>query len=661
MGRKERQARFWAVPCLTLLVGLIGWPVVVSATTRVGNSEIQLVYEQQHTFQSNGGDDLEWVQWRNEVRVEYTYDSLVNNGRLFDQVTIPFIRKADFSLIYRARFDPAYLVRDKYENIFDDELRSNFEIPENEFREIFLDTDFGEVFGHKLSMRLGRQQIVWGESDLFRSLDIINPLRIDQNGLIGEAFEDYRTPIWAIKFLYDIGNVGSYFSNVGIEALYSPRWRPISNDILVDEAWRMGLLTPERLGPRAFRPQRPSFGGRKFDHPWDAVRIGPNQHRDASDFGCVTPGCRADAPGERLTFLYNIEKANGRHHFHGTRPDETSMGGVRILGKAFDNFDFTLNYLFKRSEAVDTLDVQDSFTFVDGVGLVPRPDTIYGDFGPGPGLDPVGDFETGLHRCLVERKATFLTGADLRGYDTNDNPNDDRAPITVCARPYQRFPWTHVMGFTVTYNDFDYTGAVFRLEQSYSTKEARWQRPAFVNPQKPAPTLAEQRRFFNTDGKVNTPVWRSMIGFDLVQSLSSFPGMGWARALPGELGTQQTFFTAQFLTRYNVGRNSNLLAAHTTDALADRVQRWENLATFSTSGFYFKGKLEPLLAFAYEVNTRFPLLYVQSFWHGLYFKNLDVLGGVIWYMGSKNAGSENILNHYADRDTIFLRAIYYLL
>lgn len=661
MGRKERQEILWTVVCLVLFIGLASWPAAVSATIRVGNSEIQLAYEQQHTFQSNGGDDLEWVQWRNEIRVEYLYDGLISGGRLFDQVSVPFIRNADFSLIYRARFDPAYLVRDKYKNIFNDELRSNFEIPENEFREIFLDLDVGEVFGHRLSMRLGRQQIVWGESDLFRSLDIINPLRIDQNGLIGEAFEDYRTPIWAIKFLYDIGNVGSYFSNVGIEALYSPRWRPISNDILVDESWRMGLLTPERLGARSFRLQRPSFGGRKYDHPWDTVRIGPNQHRDASDFGCVTPSCRADAPGERLTFLYNLEKANGRHHFHGTRPEETSMGGFRILGKAFDNFDFTLNYLFKRSEAVDTLDVQDSFTFIDGVGLVPRADTVYGDFPAGPGLDPVGDFEAGLRRCLVERKATFLTGADLRGYDTNANPNDDRAPITVCARPYQRFPWTHVMGFTVTYNDFDYTGAVFRLEQSYSTKEARWQRPAFVNPQKSAPTLAEQRRFFDTDGKVNTPVWRSMIGFDLVQSLSSFPGLGWTRALPGEIGAQQTFFTAQFLTRYNVGRNSNLLAAHTTDALADRVQRWENLATFSTSGFYFRGKLEPLLAFAYEVNTRFPLLYVQSFWHGLYFKNLDVLGGMVWYMGSKNAGSENILNHYADRDTIFLRAIYYLL
>ena len=74
-------------------------------------------------------------------------------------------------------------------------------------------------------MRLGKQQIV-GESDLFRSIDIVNPLRIDQNGFVGEAFEDFRTPIWAVKFLYDIGNVGTIASNVGWKCSTRPRWRP---------------------------------------------------------------------------------------------------------------------------------------------------------------------------------------------------------------------------------------------------------------------------------------------------------------------------------------------------------------------------------------------------------------------------------------------------
>ena len=34
-----------------------------------------------------------------------------------------------------------------------------------------------------------------------------------------------------------------------------------------------------------------------------------------------------------------------------------------------------------------------------------------------------------------------------------------------------------MFGFTLTYNDFDYTGAVFRLEQSWSTNEPRNRTP----------------------------------------------------------------------------------------------------------------------------------------------------------------------------------------
>ena len=44
--------------------------------------------------------------------------------------------------------------------------------------------------------------------------------------------------------------------------------------------------------------------------------------------------------------------------------------------------------------------------------------------------------------------------------------------MTICTNggSHQR-RYSHVLGFTLTYNDFDYTGMVIRLEQSYSTKE----------------------------------------------------------------------------------------------------------------------------------------------------------------------------------------------
>ena len=79
--------------------------------------------------------------------------------------------------------------------------RSDFFAPEKGFRDLYLDLTHGQVGPGQLSTRIGYQQIVWGESDLYRSLDIINPLRSDQNFSIGEKFDEYRLPILAVKVI----------------------------------------------------------------------------------------------------------------------------------------------------------------------------------------------------------------------------------------------------------------------------------------------------------------------------------------------------------------------------------------------------------------------------------------------------------------------------
>ena len=50
-------------------------------------------------------------------------------------------------------------------------------------------------------------------------------------------------------------------------------------------------------------------------------------------------------------------------------------------------------------------------------------------------------------------------------------------------------------------------------------------------------------------------------------------------------------------------------------------------------GFYFRGKLEPLFAFAYSVNAEQPLILAQTYWHGLLFPNLDLFAGTVMWMG----------------------------
>ncbi len=728
-NRKQRSGLRGLVAGLAVVAGLVWLTSPAQATIRVGDSEIQVVYEMQHAFQFDGspGDNFEWVQWRNELRVEYEYQDLVSaeDGLFGRNIKIPGVRRADFSFMYRGRFDPVYMVRDKYDDMYPHRYKNQykaFTFPENGFREMNLDVDFGDVMGHRLSMKLGKQQIVWGESDLFRSIDIANPLRLDQNQAVGEAFEDFRSPIWAVKFLYDIGNVGSFLSNVGLELFYTPRWRPITQHLVLEGGWgglryddpnyigdvddyfpsqtTDGILTTNGV------PWGPHKDWSKVRHPWSLFRVGRNYSRHASDSGCSGVGpCSPDATGRDTNFLYRIGGGSKTHHIRGTKWDN-SMVGFRMMGKIFDNFDFTLNYMYKRTDpgAVFHLDTFFADQELNSDGK--RPSALNPVMAGAPGglyihnpADPADNlnFRRALDRCFRENQASFFLGVDMQGYSANDSPHDDRVN-TACFDVSHWMPWTNVFGFTLTYNDFDYTGAVFRLEQSWSTNEPRNRTPVTFrgtdqehydarlaesvekamdegkmgsqiptnpfedgdgNPCADGVNTCPSPRLRSVNIKSGASVWRSMIGFDLIQSLQSFPGMGWTRNLPGGIGDQATFYTFQALTTYT--NNNRTYLSHMTTVNRDRIQRWEQLYTFGLSGFYFRGKLEPLFAFAYSVNAEQPLILAQTYWHGFLFRNLDIFAGTVMYMGGINDTDATGLHLWADRDLFWIRLQYYLL
>ncbi|MCS6927568.1 MAG: hypothetical protein NZ578_16890, partial [Candidatus Binatia bacterium] len=74
-----------------------------------------------------------------------------------------------------------------------------------------------------------------------------------------------------------------------------------------------------------------------------------------------------------------------------------------------------------------------------------------------------------------------------------------------------------------------------------------------------------------------------------------------------------------------------------------------------------KGKLEPLLAYAYSPNAKQHLILLQTWWHGLYFPKLDLYTGLALYPGSRFRTDQSFLNYYADRDTWWIRLVYYIL
>ncbi|MGH7961318.1 MAG: hypothetical protein ACRERD_05770, partial [Candidatus Binatia bacterium] len=241
-------------------------------------------------------------------------------------------------------------------------------------------------------------------------------------------------------------------------------------------------------------------------------------------------------------------------------------------------------------------------------------------------------------------------------------------PITACGKIRVKYPWTHITAFTMTYNDFDYTGAIFRLEQSLSSKEGRFKTPIIFRRVANIASLPESqiRQAFENNYTTYSPIYRSMVGFDLVRSLSSFPGFGWAKYAPGQMGEQIMFFTFQFLTEYQFDNFSNNFPSSficTGFELQNRCNRWNMAATFAVAGVgYFRGAFDPLVAIGHDFNVDSNIVLYRMFWHGLFGKkNLDFYGGTAAYMGSVNQGSWLLLNKFADKDILFLRLIYYLI
>jgi hypothetical protein len=253
----------------TWFLGIIA--VLLSTTTawatttfKDNDIEVQAWYRMRHTFQTDGKEHFEWVQWRNEAFVWTIWRNFVRSGKLLDTVPIPFVKSAEVNARYQARVDPVYYLRQHYRNLYTENERANFLKPQDLFRDLFLDLDHGDLGPGDLTSRWGYQTIVWGEMDLYRSLDIINPLRLDQSAGVGEKLDELRLPILAAKFLYNLGSVGESFSQVGLEGWFTPNVvnRSRCEGSAKLRVWCSHTPLPSQLPYRSQQQERGSSGCR---------------------------------------------------------------------------------------------------------------------------------------------------------------------------------------------------------------------------------------------------------------------------------------------------------------------------------------------------------------------------------------------------------------
>ncbi len=454
--------------------------------------------------------------------------------------------------------------------------------------------------------------------------------------------------------------------------------------------------------------------------PWEFLRVGARE-RDS-------PAVLQNADGTLTDFMYRIK--------NDVSPAELDLGammaGVRLLGTTFGNTYFTLNYLFKRADAMSAAS---NFSQLfdpaqPGTGAF-QPDVLVRALGINPvtgqlNIDPATGFPTGalspdldgngipdgqdeqIRNCLQSKSPSgpagrgelivdprivnpAFTGAwhgsvysdpahpeldtgvarpGLNQLATDHVPYQPVLPVpgdglvhsSACLDIPLFHPWTHIIGTTATYNDYEYTGLVFRLEQSLSTKEPRQLPPNTPerllaqknNPGDLTRLAVQNERDFETRAKRYTQVWRSMVGFDWTSSIASSYAHKIRNNLIRSLLSDPWIVSFQFLNQYDAHADHVVHPGSWTD----RYQHWNPFFTLSGSGFFLHQTFRPTWAVALDANQMYPLFFVQ----GAYFltPKLEVRIGEILYAGSARQQDNTGISNYSDRDNFYIRLTYFL-
>ena len=203
---------------------------------------------------------------------------------------------------------------------YGDKKKSELAMPEfndrlDFIREAYVTKTIGMNGGESTFLKIGKQQVVWGRTDLFRVLDVINPVDYSRNNIYDEL-QDIRIPMWIAQAEYRMG---------GNETM---------QDRNLSVVWNFDRFRPNNLGQ----------GGT------------PNSILDAGNFframsNCWDNGCtvanfadgnKATNFGPGVIGIRNVDLPNWSL-------DNTQLG-LKFEGVTQDGLSFSLNALTYRSQ-----------------------------------------------------------------------------------------------------------------------------------------------------------------------------------------------------------------------------------------------------------------------------------------------------------------------
>lgn len=306
-GRGGGRGQARSLPAIVTALLLVLQASSADAVLRLGDLEVSGDLSAQNLVRTRDVGKFQFIQQRNTLRLVLDYDWLAN-GRLMDRYDTPWLRDSSLYLLYRGVYD----------SVFDWAPGGNLETNqgkldggtiaslshaartalkyENNLREAYVDMDLAAI---PLHLRLGKQQIIWGETDFFRMLDRVNSLDLTWH-LIWETeaqhgWDQLRIPYWMARGIYDLPNAG-----------------PIT-ETFVEGYWNPGDWIPAK---RRYSP----------DSPWSIPFQDP------------TAGIFPNGPERSVTF---------RQGDYSRNPAENSQVGIRVGGLA-GGVQMTLNYFYQR-------------------------------------------------------------------------------------------------------------------------------------------------------------------------------------------------------------------------------------------------------------------------------------------------------------------------
>ena len=353
---------------------LASMPRPASATLRFGDLLISGNAQTQNLIRTPDASTWEFIQNRNTAHIRVDYDWL-HGGKFITKYDVPFIEKSSLGILWRGVYDsiytftPGFLQKtDIHGKVYGTPARNYFDYAtqvgfptggtpafkrltinnlnldslgqdaldtlrfENELREAYIDLKFR---GIPLTVRAGRQQIVWGETDNFRMLDRANPLDLTwhfQQEIPAPAYgwDEIRRPLWMLKFLYDLGDVW-HFSQSFLEWYWNPGdWVPAKQTFL-PQPWGLPFLNP------LTNPVDGTFIGGVCGTSRFHVQSGVNK-----------------GLGECVSLMNGTEFLKQGNY--SRNPMDNSQVGARYHGIAPFGLEFTLDYFYQRWSGDDGTD-----------------------------------------------------------------------------------------------------------------------------------------------------------------------------------------------------------------------------------------------------------------------------------------------------------------